>query len=452
VKKLVVLASLLVFAGSLGVAAPFGTSAPSFAGPTICKVPNVRGKTLPSAKRAVGRAHCSIGEIRRVHSKSVRSGRVTSERPKSGTLLPSRGKVSLVVSRGPKPQPPPPPGGSYFPGAREHTALLRESILDPEQGAVEAWYRQASDPVPYKHNPHRIFGGPYSLTGVDEVNLFSQDRLDSGEPRLHFTVFFGDEPPPGTEAHMVAVRSLDDGVQGHPISALNGNWIHVAGVWDRSGIADSADTVRLYVNGEVVAASQARNWGTTPCESRRPAGQWRCFTDVAGCNDTCANAFAVDNLKLWNYSKTDYSDRFREGLVAPGLLLWNKLGTADEVTHSAYGPNLAFFDCMDLTTPSFGPHCAIDVPGTLAYPLGVFGGAAGITNAPTVCTVPGIVGMTLPGAKRAIVRADCRVGKIRRGYSRSVKRDRVISQKPKPGTVLPNGGRVNLVVSRGRRR
>jgi hypothetical protein len=43
-------------------------------------------------------------------------------------------------------EPAPPPGGLYFPGAREHTALLRESILDPEQGAVEAWYRQASDP------------------------------------------------------------------------------------------------------------------------------------------------------------------------------------------------------------------------------------------------------------------------------------------------------------------
>src|SRR5439155_23058938 len=42
-------------------------------------------------------------------------------------------------------------GGSYFPGARVHTALLRDSILNPEHGAVEVWYRQASDPVPYKH-------------------------------------------------------------------------------------------------------------------------------------------------------------------------------------------------------------------------------------------------------------------------------------------------------------
>ena len=343
-------------------------------------------------------------------------------------------------------------GGSYFPGAREHTALLRESILNPQHGAVEAWYRQASDPVPYRHNPHRIFGGPYSLTGVDEVQLFSQDRLDSGDPRLHFSVFFGEEPPPFTEPHVVAVRSLADGRQGYPISALNRSWIHVAGVWDRNGIAGTADTVRLYVNGEVVAASRARGWGIIPCASRRPAGQWRCFTDVAGCNDTCANVFAVDNLKLWNYAKTEYSDRFTEGSsVAPGLLLWNTLGSANEVTHSAYGPNLVFFDCADPTTPYFDQRCAIDVPGTLAYPLGVFGGAASITNALGVCTVPHVRGKSLPAAKRTIARANCRVGAIRRAYSKTVQRGRVISQKPRPGTVLPNRGKVSLVVSRGRR-
>jgi hypothetical protein len=344
-------------------------------------------------------------------------------------------------------------GGSYFPGARIHTALLRDSILDPEHGAVEAWYRQANDPVPNKHNPHRIFGGPYSLTGVDEVQLFSQDRLDSGDPRLHFSVFFGDEPPPGTLAYVVATRSLADGREGYPISALNGRWIHVAGVWDRSGIAGSADTVRLYVNGEVVAASQARDWGTTPCASRRPAGQWRCLTDVAGCNDTCANTFAVDNLKLWNYAKTDYSDRFTEGSsAAPRLLLWNKLGSADEIAHSAYGPHLVLFDCTDPTMPYFGQRCAIDVPGTLTYPSGVFGGAASITNTPEVCTVPKVTGRTLSAAKRPIAQAHCRLGKIRRAYSRIVKKGRVISQKPKPGTVLPKGGKVNLVVSRGRKR
>jgi hypothetical protein len=202
--------------------------------------------------------------------------------------------------------------GPYFPGARVHTALLRDSILNPEHGAVEVWYRQESDPVPFLHNPHRIFGGPYSLTGIDEVNLYSQDAFDSGDPRLHFSLFFGEEPPPFTPPHLVAARSLVDGVDGYPISALNGRWIHVAGVWDRNGIAGTADTVRLYVDGEVVAASHESDWGTTTCDRRLP-GVDRCFLDVVGCNDTCADTFAVDNLKVWGYAKADYSDRFQEG-------------------------------------------------------------------------------------------------------------------------------------------
>jgi hypothetical protein len=197
-------------------------------------------------------------------------------------------------------------GGPHFSEARVHTAMLRASILNPEHGAVEVWYRQEKDPVPFEHDQYRIFGGPYSLVGIDEVNLYSSERL-------HFALFFGEEPPPFVPPHLVDVRSLA-GVEGYPISALNGQWIHVAGVWDRKGIAGTTDTVRLYVNGKVVAASKATDWGTTPCGRRvaaRPGGA--CFTGVAGCNDTCANTFAVDNLKAWNYAKTDYSDRFSEG-------------------------------------------------------------------------------------------------------------------------------------------
>ena len=203
-------------------------------------------------------------------------------------------------------------GGPYFPAARVHTALLRDAIMNPEHGAVEAWYRQESDPVPYSHNPHRIFGGPYSLVGIDEVNLYSQDAVDSGDPRLHFALFFGVEPPPFTPPHLVAARSLGDGGDGVPISQYNGQWIHIAGVWDRNGIAGSADTIRLYVNGEVVGASQQNDWGSTRCADRLP-GVDRCFLDIAGCNDTCANTFSVDNLKVWDYAKTDFGDRFQEG-------------------------------------------------------------------------------------------------------------------------------------------
>jgi len=71
-------------------------------------------------------------------------------------------------------------------------------------------------------------------------------------------------------------------------------------------------------------------------------------------------------------------------------------------------------------------------------------------NRPGLCDVQDVRQQTLSSAKRILLRANCRVGTIRHGYSKAAKRGRVISQRPKFGTVLPGGGKVNLVVSRGR--
>jgi FG-GAP-like repeat/PASTA domain len=73
-------------------------------------------------------------------------------------------------------------------------------------------------------------------------------------------------------------------------------------------------------------------------------------------------------------------------------------------------------------------------------------------NTVIFCEVPRVRRKKLADAKRAIASGLCRVGKIRRAYSKTVRRGRVISQKPKPGTVLLKGGKVNLLVSRGRKR
>jgi hypothetical protein len=71
-----------------------------------------------------------------------------------------------------------------------------------------------------------------------------------------------------------------------------------------------------------------------------------------------------------------------------------------------------------------------------------------LINTPGLCTVQNVVRQALASALRTIARANCRVGTIRRAYSKIVKRARGISQKPRPLTVLPRGGKVNLVVSR----
>jgi len=70
---------------------------------------------------------------------------------------------------------------------------------------------------------------------------------------------------------------------------------------------------------------------------------------------------------------------------------------------------------------------------------------------PSKCVVPKVKGKTLSAAKRAIVSHACSVGAIKHAASRSVKKGHVISQKPKPGSRLKHGAKVNLVVSKGRR-
>ena len=68
------------------------------------------------------------------------------------------------------------------------------------------------------------------------------------------------------------------------------------------------------------------------------------------------------------------------------------------------------------------------------------------------CVVPGVVGSTLAAAKAEIGRRHCRTGKVTRSYSKTIRKGRVLAQRPAPGRHLANGGRVSLVVSRGKSR
>ena len=63
-----------------------------------CTVPNVKGQTVLVATRTLARASCRVGKVHRSHSRSVRTGRVISQKPKSGAVLPSGGKVDLIIS------------------------------------------------------------------------------------------------------------------------------------------------------------------------------------------------------------------------------------------------------------------------------------------------------------------------------------------------------------------
>jgi beta-lactam-binding protein with PASTA domain len=62
-----------------------------------CTVPKVVGLTLSRAKSKLRAKHCSVGRIRKTHSRRV--GRVISQSARPGTVKPSGFRVNLVVGR-----------------------------------------------------------------------------------------------------------------------------------------------------------------------------------------------------------------------------------------------------------------------------------------------------------------------------------------------------------------
>jgi subtilisin family serine protease len=68
------------------------------------------------------------------------------------------------------------------------------------------------------------------------------------------------------------------------------------------------------------------------------------------------------------------------------------------------------------------------------------------------CIVPKVNGRTVAQARRLLSARRCRLGRIGRSYSRRVKKGRIMSQGRRPAARLARGTKVNVVVSRGRRR
>jgi PASTA domain len=71
---------------------------------------------------------------------------------------------------------------------------------------------------------------------------------------------------------------------------------------------------------------------------------------------------------------------------------------------------------------------------------------------PMWCAVPSVVGLRLATARSRIAKGHCRTGTVAHAYSARRRKGVVIAQSRLPRVVLPANSKINLVVSRGRRR
>jgi hypothetical protein len=174
--------------------------------------------------------------------------------------------------------------GSYWNMHRVHNIVLNNlgNYLDPEKGSIEFWFYYTATPIIYSHGLYRLFGGGYGLgSGIGFQAFHTWGGLPA---RMMFLLYFG-----GPTC-----------LVWYDIANINTHeWVHLAASWDRNGIDGTVDAIRLYVNNVQVAATTQNNWGTT-------VGQ---RVDICGGNDhNLIGKFKMDELKIWNYAKTNFFD------------------------------------------------------------------------------------------------------------------------------------------------
>lgn len=184
--------------------------------------------------------------------------------------------------------------GNYiqFPASLIHNLNFR--------GSIELWINpKVSAPVPFQFGFFALVGqpasGPTAPANRGNVYLYWGDTVTG-------TGLYG-----GVRFDDALAETPSEPVQ---FTATVGEPFHTAISWDIDGIDGTSDTVRVYRNGTVVGStSTAWNPNGTVLEDLFRLGQ---SPDAGG-----FDKFISDNIKVWDFAKTDFSDRFNESSGLP---------------------------------------------------------------------------------------------------------------------------------------
>lgn len=162
-----------------------------------------------------------------------------------------------------------------------------------ERGTIELWI------TPKVPNPVAFQFGLWGLIGDNgaDVMLRGNVWLDWGDGTTGLGLFGG------IRFDGSIAQTPNEPVQ---FVATPGVPFHTAIVWDIDGIDGTSDTVRVYRDDGIVGAT------STPWN---PSGtDFLDEFDLGQAGDAQGfDKFVSDNLKVWDFAKTDFSDRFLEG-------------------------------------------------------------------------------------------------------------------------------------------
>ena len=206
-------------------------------------------------------------------------------------------------------------GGNFF------AANVNDTGLTPIQGCIEFWFKFRYGSNVYNHT--FFFANRNKLAGhFPDPNVSTYVIMQAGwggwyrypDGRLGKFFFFGmgNSTYP---SYVPAETPRGSAGPGGNLEFHDGTMFHFAFVWDLNGIDGTSDTLRIYVDGNLEGSATGQ-W--IPTGGLDPYLYLGAAPNYGPWWDHYYNAVkgVTDNIKIWNYAKTDFSDRFAEIPVA----------------------------------------------------------------------------------------------------------------------------------------
>jgi hypothetical protein len=204
-------------------------------------------------------------------------------------------------------------GGNFF------AVNLNDVAVTPERGTLAFWFTFKYDSSIHNHSLFFMvrnaltdhFPNSEIQTNVSIAAGWNGWDYGSYGKRFFFSIGRGSD-----SVHLFTPNY--SAAPGGYLEFFDGSISHFAFVWDIDGIDETGDTVRLYVDGNIEASSQEA-WSTT--NGFDPYLYLGSAPNYNGW-DHYYNAVKgiTDNLVIWDYAKSDFSDRFIEN---PGSYIFN---------------------------------------------------------------------------------------------------------------------------------
>ena len=210
---------------------------------------------------------------------------------------------------------------------------------------------------------------------------------------------------------------------------------------DATALADGTYTARGSQSDSATNTGQSSTT-TFRVDTTAPSPTLDAPADNSTIDDTSPTLAGTAGTAIGDAS--DVTVRVYQGSDTSGALLQTLTATVDAT--GAYS--------VDAAPLSEGAHTAevsqSDKNANTGSSRATFTVVTGHQLEPSVCTVPPVKpGSSLGDAKRELSAAGCEAGKVSHIHSKRVHRGKLIRLKPKPGTVLPSGVSVAIVMSSG---